>query len=354
MLSGAQRAAEHLTGFVRFIVKQTIRRKGVALTTAAKAALCICPPALMAGTVATVPPVKRAVHHLTAPRQAPKALRHAVAQRPAAPQAAARQQVDCDPAAGGPVPAVPLVTYADPIPDEPGGSSGGSVLSPAGVGPAVGGIAIGTPGGATPSTPVVPITPGAGAVPEPSLWLMMIAGVGSLGAALRRRRAIAAGQSGRRAGRTGRTVTAGGLLWSGSAAVEAGDMAATVAVKTTMASVAGKAMMCVCPAAIVAGSVATVPPLRQAVHAATLPAEPAASPPPAATAFQGAQPCTEPMTVPVAATAVGDFPAVVQTIPADSKDTAARPATPAAATDAAKIAVATPAASSSSKTETTI
>jgi len=160
----------------------------------------------------------------------------------------------------------------------------------------------------------------------------------SLGALLRRRRRALIEQAhrrSRRVRRTGRSVAAGSLLWSGSAAVEAGDMAATVAVKTTMASVASKAMLCVCPAAIVAGSVATVPPLRQAVYAATLPAEPAAASPSAATPLPGTEPCVEPTTIPVAATAVGDFPAVVQTLPADAGTDA--PAAP-TATDPARTA----------------
>jgi hypothetical protein len=98
------------------------------------------------------------------------------------------------------------------------------------------------------------------------------------------------------------------MLWSGSAAVEAGDMAATVAVKSAMASAAGKAMLCVCPAAIVAGTVMTVPPVRQAVHTAT--AVPVVAPP--VTLTPSTIPC-EPVTVPVAATAVDSFPAAVQT-----------------------------------------
>ncbi|MEH3159075.1 MAG: PEP-CTERM sorting domain-containing protein [Sphingomonas taxi] len=309
----------------------------MALSTAAKAALCICPPALMAGTVATVPPVKRAVHHVTAPRQAPKALRHTVAKRPAEPQAVTRQEVACDPMGGGTLPAVPLVTYATPLPDEPGigttGTPGAtSSISTPGFGPTIGGIAVGGGGGGgggitpvtpgTPGTPTpTPSDPGAGAVPEPSVWLMMILGAGTLGGALRRRRRAASAEG--PGGRTARRAAAGGLLWSGSAAVEAGDMAATVALKSTVASVAGKAMLCVCPAAIVAGSVMTVPPVRQAVYAATVPTTPLAAPPPAAVPLANAQPCPEPMTVPVAATAVQDFPAAVETVPAETARAAA-------------------------------
>lgn len=92
-------------------------------------------------------------------------------------------------------------------------------------------------------------------------------------------------------------------------------MTATVAMKSVVAGAAGKAMLCVCPAAIVAGSVMTVPPLRQAVHAATIMPEPAAQPL-VAIAPLAAPPCTQAVTVPVAATAIDGFPAAVGTAPA--------------------------------------
>ena len=291
------------------------------LTTAAKVALCVCPPALMAGTVATVPQVKRAVHHITAPRHAPKSIHKTVARKPAASNAVAQRQVDCDPVAGGALPAVPLVTYAAPGPDEPTGGS----LQTAGLPPTpIAGIGIGGGGGGTttPTTPVVVTPPVTGPVPEPSVWLMMIVGVGTLGAALRRRR-TAGMRDGN--GKLVHKATLGGLLWSGSAAVEAGDMAATVAVKSVVASAAGKAMLCVCPAAIVAGSVMTVPPVRQAVYAATLPAEPVSALPPAALPAQIVQPCAEPMTVPVAASSVDSFPASIETVPAAPATVTAMP-----------------------------
>jgi len=304
----------------------------------------------MAGTVATVPQVKRAVHHVTAPHHAPKALRRAVATTPVAPQVA-QQGVPCGPIAGGALPAVPLVTYATPLPDEPGvgpENSGTPVSSPGGgfsgpgIVPVVGGIGIGpgggggggTGGGGTIVTPTPTPTPGPGPgpVPEPSAWLMMIVGAGTLGATLRRRRrgAAAAGSD----GRVARRAAAGSLLWSGSAAVEAGDMAATVAVKSAVASVAGKALLCVCPAAIVAGSAMTVPPVRQAVYAATMPAEPAAALP--AMTTPSALPCAEPTTVPVAAQSVENFPAAVETVPATAaKATAAATTATVAPTTAA-------------------
>ena len=85
------------------------------LSTTAKAALCLCPLAGMAGTVATVPTVRRAVHHITAPR-------HPAAHHLARPAA---RPVNCDSAAPVALPAVPLVTYDAPIPAEPLGTASG-------------------------------------------------------------------------------------------------------------------------------------------------------------------------------------------------------------------------------------
>lgn len=179
--------------------------------------------------------------------------------------------------------------------------------------------------GVTP-TPTPTPSPGAGPVPEPSVWAMMIVGVGALGAAFRRRRrAAGTTPAGGSSFGFARRATLGGALWSGGAAVEAGDMAATVAVKTTMAGAAGKALLCVCPAAVVAGSVMTVPPLRQAVHAAT--ATPAPAPVAAPIIAAPPPPCVEAVTVPVQALSIGGFPDTVQTAasPAPAKPVAAAP-----------------------------
>ena len=282
----------------------------------------------MAGTVATVPTVKRAVHHLTASPHSSRPVHRVAAAGPVRTPAAAQPR-DCDPGLGGDLPAVPLVTYASPIADEPGTTGG--VAAPVGAAPVVGALGLGGGGGGGATVPVVPGTPDAGAVPEPSIWLMMIAGVGALGGAIRRRRRAEAASGGPigLAGKAG----FGGALWSGSVAVEAGDMATTVAMKSVVAGAAGKALLCVCPAAIVAGSVMTVPPLRQAVHAATF-ATPVA-PPAIANATLGALPCTEAPTVPVAATAVDGFPEAVQTVPATASRTAAAPTMTAEADGAA-------------------
>lgn len=315
------------------------------LSTIAKAALCVCPPALMAGTVATVPAARKAVHQLTSPRAAPKAApRNTVAA--ARPAAATQREVECDP--GVPAPIAPLVTYAAPIPQEPGGtpiaplsSIGGTPVSSVGAAPPIGAVGViggnvtppVTPPGATPIVPPVappvvpPVTdvPSPGPVPEPSTWLMLIAGVGTLGAMLRRRRRAPAGD-GSRAMRRGlaRKAAFGSILWPGGVAVEAGDMAATVAVKSAVASAATKAMLCVCPVAVVAGGVMAVPPLRQAVHASTMAPELPAQAVPLNTVTR--EPCPEPMSVPVATAPLSGFPATVATVPAAEAATAPAPA----------------------------
>lgn len=285
------------------------------LSTAVKAALCVCPPALLAGTVATVPSVKQAVHHATAHRATPKALRREIAHKPAGAQASARQQVDCGPGFAGMPPAAPLLTYAAPIPDEPVGTEAtpqGSGFAPAiagiGIGgaPVAGGGSGGSGGGGSgsgPGTGGTDTTPSPipSAVPEASTWLMLIGGVGMLGAGLRRRRTAAARRRAQRRGRGGapggmmREASLGGALLTSSAAVEAGDMAATMVVKSTLASAAGKALLCVCPAAVVAGSVMTIPPLREAVHAYT---SPDGAVPAAIRQFAGIIPCVEPILPP--------------------------------------------------------
>lgn len=262
------------------------------LSTAAKIAMCTCTAAMMAGAVVTVPTVKRAVHHATA---------HGVPHPPrkVAARGSGARRPECPPPALAAFPAAPIVTFAAPIPAEPGGGGGGATGA---VTPAVAGIPVAagladTPT-VNPATPAVPATPTA-TVPEPATWLLLITGIGGVGAALRRRR------------RAGGAVTGGALLWA-SGAADAGGTAASLsavgATGTSTLAIAGKAMLCVCPAAAVVGGVMAVPPLRAAVHAATAPV-----PPLAATATP--IPCPD-GAIPVSGAALKGFPVTVATAPA--------------------------------------
>jgi hypothetical protein len=80
--------------------------------------------------------------------------------------------------AGGVVPGIDAIT-----PIVPTGNGGIPIFAPGGVGPIVPGGGGG--GGEIPTTPTTPVTP---SVPEPTTWLMMIAGFFAVGSALRSRR----------------------------------------------------------------------------------------------------------------------------------------------------------------------
>lgn len=261
----------------------------MALSVLSKVALCVCPPVAMATAVATVPPVKRAVHHATA-----KPTRTAAAAR--APARAA--EAPCIPGAPGyvpvPVPAVPLVTFAEPGPSDLPGLPGGTPVPGVGGGPITGGFPpIAVPIGPLPggTVPVQPGPPGAtptptpppndtSPVPEPATWAMMIGGMALAGAALRRRRGARAVM------RTG-GVGLASLLPAGAGA-GAGEVAGTLAAPSIAAAVT-KAALCVCPPALLATAAVTVPPVRDAVHAATAPILTTAAFPPVVTLL----PCPE-------------------------------------------------------------
>lgn len=293
-----------------------------------KAALCICPPAVVATTAATVPPVRRAVHHFTAAYE-PK--HHA---RPSAP------------------PCVPVdrKTFASMLPST--GDVGPVDLNDQAV--AMSAVAPGTdsvttpvgpqllnPGGSLlPSGPgLIPgnDTPGGNntpAVPEPGVWVTMVLGFGMIGAGYRQRRrymvrsrklALASGYDAVEAGGTvrglgsamGGVVAAGAVLTPvGLSPVHAGTKLAQLGSKALHSSVLAKAALCVCPPVAMAVSTAAIPPVRHAVYNATAPSVPK-GPNTAAITPQGA-PCV-PVDVPTAAEAVkgaGDKLAVLNSTPA--------------------------------------
>jgi hypothetical protein len=223
-----------------------------------KAALCICPPAIVATTAAYVPPVRAAIHHATRPHAKPVA--HA---RPQSVSA-----VKGGPCAPGFVatPLIPLSTFAAPVPPDALSSSNpflGAVAFP-GVG--VSGFGGGGGGGATGGggAPTPPVT----AVPEPTTWSLMLIGFGLLGGALRSRRSKPSTATRRSTRRSG--VAGAGLMLGGLEPVQAMTTAASVGSKSTLLV---KAVMCVCPPAMMVATVAAVPQARKAVYAATMPRE---------------------------------------------------------------------------------
>jgi hypothetical protein len=102
---------------------------------------------------------------------------------------------------------------------------------------------------------------------------MLIVGFGLLGAGFRHRRNGRASPT-----RAAAQVAGTGALWAGAAPIAAGDMTAALATQAAVQSagggMAGKLMLCVCPAVLTAASVLNVPPVRSAVHNATAPAGP--------------------------------------------------------------------------------
>jgi hypothetical protein len=100
---------------------------------------------------------------------------------------------------------------------------------------------------------------------------MLIVGFGLLGAGFRYRRNGRASPT-----RAAAQVAGTGALWAGAAPIAAGDITAAMttqaAVQSAGGGLAGKLMLCVCPAVLTAASVLTVPPVRSAVHNATAPA----------------------------------------------------------------------------------
>lgn len=290
-----------------------------------KAALCICPPAVVATTAATVPPVRRAVHHFASAFE-PHHRAH-----PAPPPCVPLDHktfASMLPNAGevGPVDLEqPPAAYTAVTP----GTGGTTPIGPEPLNPGplpgpglIPGNGTDTPGGSTP------------AVPEPEAWVTMVVGFGLIGAGLRQRRryvvrsrklALAAGLE---PGEGGASARAFGTAATGSMALgatlvpvglsplHAGTRLAQLGSKALHSPLLAKAALCICPPVAMAVSTAAIPPVRHAVYNATAPTTPATPKTPGAAAQ--AAPCV-PVSVPTAAEAVkdgGEHLAVLEANPA--------------------------------------
>lgn len=142
---------------------------------------CVCPLVLAGAAVKTVPPIRHAVHRLTASSPAPA--------RPVAHHAASPAPIaaPCVPVSAG-----TTLALASPIEGLQSGmptlDSAAFRSAPAALG-GVAGFAVGAgaaPGGA-PLLPAVPQFSGS-AVPEASTWASLVVGFGVVGGAMRRGR----------------------------------------------------------------------------------------------------------------------------------------------------------------------
>lgn len=242
--------------------------------------MCICPPALIATTAATVPPVRHAVHRFTAAYEP----RHKTA----------AQKPPCAP--------VQHKTFASELPDLGGDApidlnnnalTNGALSPPldslTNVGPGIGGQpSLLSPGPGF----VTNQDAGDGAVPEPSMWITMTIGFGMIGAGFRqsRRRAIRgrtlATPNGFGVGSDGPAKGSGTMLGGGFAAATSGMMAiggSPLQASTRLAQLGGKSLhsaflakaaMCICPPVAMMVGTATIPPVRHAVFKATAPSAP--------------------------------------------------------------------------------
>lgn len=242
--------------------------------------MCICPPVVVATTVATVPHVRHAVHHFTAAYEP----HH----KPAA------KMPPCTP--------VQHKTFASELPDFGGDAPidlnstgfGNGIFQPP--------SDILNPSIALSSIPSPNIGPGLvasqdgdgspGGVPEPSMWITMTIGFGMIGAGFRqsRRRVVRsralATPSGFGAAPNGSMEGSGAILGGGFAAAASGIMAiggSPLQANTRLAQLGGKmlhsgflakAAMCVCPPVAMTIGAATIPPVRHAVYKATAPSVP--------------------------------------------------------------------------------
>jgi len=256
----------------------------------AQLALCACPPLVAVAAVKAVPQVRHAVHRATAPKPHHGATRAA---RQPDRHCVERQQTDArTPIADDLVQDLTNLDGAgqparDPgnlIPDlasqqQPGKPRGSGFNAVPPIFPMTAGYA-----GPLPGRPGAPVGPGGpsdpgptpGAVPEPSNWALMLFGFGAIGAAIR------SGRRGRTKGRMPAAVrSAMGLaatLESGtgatlvSANVGASAKAGALGLHAARAAALKQVGVCVCSAAALATAATTVPPLRHALYAATMPA----------------------------------------------------------------------------------
>jgi hypothetical protein len=249
----------------------------------ANAALCLCPPLVATTAVVTVPGARSAVHALTTPHHHAPKLHHDRAQ-PCIPEKRLTLAYDMAPpdvgapdvlfapegeGSGQPL---DLASIANGEPSvsrpQPFGVGGGSGIHILGPGPIV---TVGT-GPTMPVNPVPPVTEPT-AVPEPASWLMMVTGFFGLGTLARR--SAGPRNRNRRLKRVGIAAAAELLapagLGSGQTAVAASLKAGSTMTRVVTAALAKKAAVCVCSAAALTTAVTTVPPLKHAVYAATMP-----------------------------------------------------------------------------------
>jgi hypothetical protein len=151
-----------------------------------KIAMCVCPPAVVATSAVTVPPVKKAVHRLTAPSHMP-----AVAK----PRRTFTAAYDCTPTAVPLTNASPLATDvapADVAETPPVALAVRTPVSESSLGPTPQFQQATFPGTTVIGPTVLPtiVPPGAGSSPLPELstWAMTISGFGAIGYAMRRKR----------------------------------------------------------------------------------------------------------------------------------------------------------------------
>ena len=261
------------------------------MTLAAKAALCVCPTVILGTAAVTLPKARNAVHKATASRSAAngsgKARRH---KRQSSQYASL--SMPCPPAFAGLAPPIAGVSPIDwdvgsagnnaaqfgsaVLGGNRGGVYGGGVSVAPGIAAGGGGSGGGGGGGtsapSTNGTIITPTLPVARAVPEPGTWLLMVGGFSVVGGALRSRRRRGSSAGPMRVGVFPWRVRAGATL-----TLAAPDAASVAAVASNSATLA-KLALCVCPPAMIVGSVATLPVARQAVHAATAPAYKAVNP----------------------------------------------------------------------------